>query len=414
MEEHGNAEIRRISFMPIEYKDFVSRELTKYITGDYVLMEQTPSLDQQFSYIKELDKDIQDVVDWLNRFRVEIDGLRSGDSKATRAGAPKDMERPDATTPDKMVGQGNYGEKPGSYDLEDENGDTKGKGTPALDPTKPDFPQKAKEIEKNLEKGEKEIKAVEGDVEKIFENPELGADAVMKSLEDYLGMRKENWYDDNGDMKDDVRQKLEELQDEAGPMAQQVQDLARSKKPIHKKIQGAANLFKFGGIGTALFSVYQLFTNTELVRSTVGAFGEAGDLFYSAGFEVPTGVQFGGVTAMKIALALGAGYLLTQGVSWLLKNSKEAGVTDKLSKAFGPITKKAGNIVGGLFDGVKDFVSGAYNKIKSLVSSRKKSQMAESLMDPKIYREIQEINLFFESIYYFENNLNNVLLGASK
>jgi hypothetical protein len=411
-EEHGKYEIDRICYLPTQYRDFVSRELTKYISGEYVLMEQTPSLEQQFDYVKELDRDIQDVVDWLNRFRVEIDGLRSGESDSPRADTPDNMDRPDAITPDMMKGQGNYGQQAGSGDDKGDKGDKDGKKT-YLDPSSPDFPEKVKEIEKNLEKGQKEIKVVEGDVQKIFENPELGADAVMKSLEDYLGMRKENWYDDNGDMKDEVRQKLEELQGEAGPMAQQVQDLARSKKPIHKKVQGAANLFKFGGIGTALLSTYQLFTNTELVRSTVGAFGEAGDLFYSAGFEVPTGVEFGGVTAMKIALALGGAYLLTQGVAWLLKNSKEAGVTDKFSKAFGPITKKAKDITGTLFSGVSTFVSNAYKKIKSFLPGGK-PRMAESLIDPKMYREIQEINLFFESIYYFESNLNNILLEANK
>jgi len=407
-EEYGGYQIAKISFLPTQYRDFVSRELTKYITGEYVLMEQTPSLEQQFDYVKELDKDIQDVVDWLNRFRVEIDGLRGGKSDSPRADTPDDMDRPEATTPDKMKGQGNYGEKQG----EKGGGDgEKTTGSPKLDPNSPDFPEKAKEIGKKLERGQKEIKVVERDVGKVFDDPQLGANAVLGSLEEYLGMKKENWYDDNGDMKDEVRQKLEQLQDEAGPMNQQIQDLARSKKPIHKKVQGAANLFKFGGIGTTLVSAYQLFTNTEIIKSTVGAFGQAGDMFYSAGFEVPTGVDFGGVTAMKIALALGAGYLLIQGVAWLLKNSKEAGVTDKLSKAFQPMAKKAKSIVGGLFDGVSDFVSGAFNKLKSMMPGSK--QMAESLIDPKLYRQIEEINLFFESLYYFENSLNNMLMETN-
>jgi hypothetical protein len=49
---------------------------------------EVPDLETQLEYLKELDRDIQDIIDWLRNFRTEITGLRSGDASVPEAEAP--------------------------------------------------------------------------------------------------------------------------------------------------------------------------------------------------------------------------------------------------------------------------------------------------------------------------------------
>lgn len=49
---------------------------------------EVPDLETQLEYLKELDRDIQDIIDWLRDFRTEITGLRSGDASVPEAEAP--------------------------------------------------------------------------------------------------------------------------------------------------------------------------------------------------------------------------------------------------------------------------------------------------------------------------------------
>jgi hypothetical protein len=49
---------------------------------------EVPDVQTQLEYIKQLDRDIQDVIEWLRDFRTEITGLRSGDASVPQAEAP--------------------------------------------------------------------------------------------------------------------------------------------------------------------------------------------------------------------------------------------------------------------------------------------------------------------------------------
>ena len=52
---------------------------------------EVPDVQTQLEYIKQLDRDIQDVIEWLRDFRTEITGLRSGDASVPQAEAPEGL-----------------------------------------------------------------------------------------------------------------------------------------------------------------------------------------------------------------------------------------------------------------------------------------------------------------------------------
>ena len=49
---------------------------------------EVPDVQAQLEYIKQLDRDIQDVIEWLRDFRTEITGLRSGNASVPEAEVP--------------------------------------------------------------------------------------------------------------------------------------------------------------------------------------------------------------------------------------------------------------------------------------------------------------------------------------
>ena len=73
---------------------------------------EVPDVQAQLEYIKQLDRDIQDVIEWLRDFRTEITGLRSGNASVPEAEVPDglggtfDPDAPKGDPNDPLAGAG--------------------------------------------------------------------------------------------------------------------------------------------------------------------------------------------------------------------------------------------------------------------------------------------------------------------
>ena len=114
------------------------------------------------------------------------------------------------------------------------------------------------------EKASTEIIDASNEVASVFEDKTKSADALMVALENQIGIRRDNWYDENGVMRADVKDKLVPIFNDVKGLTGELKKSVGANIPTERKIAALATVGKYASGATFLTGFYKLITGSSI------------------------------------------------------------------------------------------------------------------------------------------------------
>jgi hypothetical protein len=266
-------------------------------------------------------------------------------------------------------------------------------------------------ISETEKKTTQEIAHAEKEIDNIFSDKTKAADAIMSAIEQQIGVRRDKWLDENGNMKPEVRQAILPIFNELRQIKGELKNNIGAKVPIEKKLQFLAGTSAFASATSLLTGFYKFLDNVQIWGAMeTGLKNLASEMPFSP-FEHGGPVDFGiasslpwlefGLYAAGTALALTA-------IAKLIKGGKVAAVMIRDAAAAGRLLTKI--VIGaakvgkmfltGLWSVTRRLFKGAQEKYRDWQSKR------GAPADPKIaMKEIQELQEILNFMGYSKNRL---------
>tara|TARA_Y100000310_G_scaffold227222_1_gene229435 strand:- start:812 stop:1678 length:867 start_codon:yes stop_codon:yes gene_type:complete len=96
----------------------------------------------------------------------------------------------------------------------------------------------------------------------IFDDPQKMLEAYMKLCEQYQGTDRRLWYDKNGDMKEDVKERFQQFMEPLTALSTKLSKAQGSNVPIEDLLRGWGSASAFGGGGVALAGAIDIWRST--------------------------------------------------------------------------------------------------------------------------------------------------------
>ena len=249
-----------------------------------------------------------------------------------------------------------------------------------------------------------EIVDASDQVAAVFSNPTETAGAIMTALEQQIGIRRDKWYDENGNMKPEIKKEIDPVLRQVGTISKELRNSVGAKVPVEKKISALATIGKYTSGATFLTGFYQLLTQStvDLITAMEKITLPLSKLPFvdsDTSFDMPVGIElvteFAGLPWFEAGVYIAAASLTAAAIAKLIKGGKVAKVMVQDAAAAGQLLGKA--IMGAVNLG-KIFLTGFVSVAKRLASWATKkhkdwqSKRAVSAETPKIaMKEIQEL-----------------------
>ena len=174
-----------------------------------------------------------------------------------------------------------------------------------------------------------EIVAASTQVGEVFSNdPTKTANAMLTALEQQIGIRRDKWYDENGNMKPEIKKEIDPVLRQVGTISKELRNNVGAKVPVEKKISVLASISKYASGAAFLTGFYQLLTQStvELVTAMEKITIPLSKLPFvdsDTSFDVPAGLdlvtEFAGLPWLEAGVYIAAASLSFVAIAKLIK-----------------------------------------------------------------------------------------------
>jgi len=237
-----------------------------------------------------------------------------------------------------------------------------------------------------------------------FSDPTETASAIITALEQQIGIRRDKWYDENGNMKPEIKKEIDPVLRQVGMISKQLRNSVGAKVPIEKKLSVLATIGKYTSGVTFLTGFYKLLTQstvdlvTAMEKITI-PLSKLPFVDSDTSFNVPAGIdlvtEFAGLPWLEAGVYIAAASLSVAAIAKLIKGGKVAKVMVHDAAAAGRLL---GKIIMAAAKLGKIFLTGFISIAKRLTSWATKkykdwqSKRVTSAETPKVaMKEIQEL-----------------------